>query len=331
MILLLLLAPLFAFKAEPTLQFTFMEQFPLPYEWAERVAALPVIEGKAYFAGSNSYEVHVFDMAKKQVVRTFGRQGRGPGEFDNPIRGVFAMSDEIVVTSGLWMHHFDLEGKFLKRTFLRDAAVNHVAKTLGGTYILATLDVFGVQRLSAQSNVGLLKPDSDSVGHFDVFGNSNTIGNSILQRYIVESDATQVVIGQPGSKVLRFMRHDGGLIRSVSLDASPEDIQFLPAPPLDPRIAAVVKAKGGAIDRRVPQSYIVTALSVQPQFTLVLGLFKPSGTPKRLAAVWHDSGKTSYHSLEHRCRDIAVENDKLYCLNTSAGTARIDVYRISLN
>ncbi len=294
MSILILLLTVSIINSPGTATLELVERIVLDYNWSDGVNNMAITNGRAYLTRPLSYEIYVVDLARKQELRRLGGQGKGPGEFDMFIGGVFKVRNGLAATSANWIHFFDLNGRFLNKVFLKNASTTTISSLHGDRYVLGTHTFLGNNKLETISNVGVLKSRTSELVDYSQYGNRNQIANMTLNSYIIGSDDRFVVIGQIGSNELRYLNHNGT-----------------------------------KLDQRLPSFGIVMNMALTPSHTFVLGVFEHSGSSKRLAIINHSTWKVDYLNIGAGCRSMTVENDLMYCLNAPPNaTPQIDVYRV---
>jgi len=310
-----------------------IDQISLDYDWSDGVNNMAILDGRAYLTRPLSYEVYVVHLARKQEVRRLGGQGKGPGEFDMFVGGVYKVRNGIAATSANWIHFFDRNGRFQNKVFLKNASTTTLSSLPGDQYVVGTHTFLGDNKLETISNVGTLKSRTAEIIDYTKFGNRNQIANMTLNSYVIDSDDRYVVIGQIGSNELRYLNHNGALVRKVSLSNDPSKIKFRDVPEMaSETYTRLIKQHGIELDQRLPSFGIVMNVALTPNRTFVLGVFEHNGSNKRLAMINHSTWNVDYVNLGAGCRSMTVENDLMYCLNAPPNkTPQIDVYRIKAN
>lgn len=116
---------------------------------AELVAKLPqvlnpfhltIADGQMYVV-ENSVAVHIFTIDDQRVsfVKTFGRQGQGPGEFEF-MHGIRAFKDHLEIFGHRKLARFSLDGDYLGEVTVTVGVFKGAAYRLGDGYVVRDLN-----------------------------------------------------------------------------------------------------------------------------------------------------------------------------------------------
>jgi hypothetical protein len=116
---------------------------------AELVAKLPqvlnpfhltIADGRMYVV-ENSVAVHIFTIDDRNVsfVKTFGRQGQGPGEFEF-MHGIRAFKDYLEIFGHRKLARFSLDGDYLGEVTVTVGVFKGAAYRLGDGYVVRDLN-----------------------------------------------------------------------------------------------------------------------------------------------------------------------------------------------
>lgn len=116
---------------------------------AELVAKLPqvlnpfhltIADGRMYVV-ENSVAVHIFTIDDRNVsfVKTFGRQGQGPGEFEF-MHGIRAFKDYLEIFGHRKLARFSLDGDYLGEVTVTVGVFKGAAYRLGNGYVVRDLN-----------------------------------------------------------------------------------------------------------------------------------------------------------------------------------------------
>jgi hypothetical protein len=103
-----------------------------PLNDLERPSLLKIGEKNIYIA--DGYQVKVFSKATKKMIYTLGKQGSGPGEFNNRPDSVQILKDGILCSSPYKLIYFSYAGAYLKEVKTKKA-IRHLKKLTNDSYI----------------------------------------------------------------------------------------------------------------------------------------------------------------------------------------------------
>lgn len=111
-------------------------------------------KGNIYVLDSGANRIQKYDK-NGRYLRTIGRQGQGPGEFERPIILTIDKKNNLYVGEMVKIHMFDPEGKFVKTTTIPFFYMNFTPDGKGNFIVTGRITIEGAQ------NLGVLILDSD--------------------------------------------------------------------------------------------------------------------------------------------------------------------------
>lgn len=111
-------------------------------------------QGNIYVLDSGAHRIQKYDKNGK-YLRTIGRQGQGPGEFERPIILTLDNNNNLYVGEMAKIHRFDPKGEFVKTTTIPFFYMNFAPDGEGNFVVTGRVTIEGAQNLG----VLILNPD----------------------------------------------------------------------------------------------------------------------------------------------------------------------------
>jgi hypothetical protein len=180
-----------------------------------------------YIVDRKEHQVRVFDRAGK-LIRSFGKQGQGPGEFNQPVGIHLTPNNELMIEDGLnrRLALFTPEGKFLKNISL--------GKTLGllNIYLDSKGNIIGRELSTADQKfmwqVKKYDRDLNPLFTIDAVEFQNPLAgkiNPFLHMFVYTLGGKDTIIyGNPKQYEIKIFSPVGKLMKKILKDYDPVEI-----------------------------------------------------------------------------------------------------------
>ncbi|MBC7349097.1 MAG: 6-bladed beta-propeller [Candidatus Aminicenantes bacterium] len=184
-------------------------------------------DGRMVVLDSTFKKINIFNPAG-QLLKEFGREGQGPGEWTTPI-GLQLVSDrQFVVTDGgaRKLVYLDLEGNLLKEvSYAKKMTLMKIIES-GGRYVTTEI---GLEGNSLAYNVAILDANFDQLFKIDTLlmpmptGGAKINPFDIAYDYCLDSKGN-IIYGRAMAYEIRYFRPEGKLFKIVKKEYQPQGI-----------------------------------------------------------------------------------------------------------
>jgi hypothetical protein len=182
-------------------------------------------DGDIYVLDSEAKHVKVFDR-HGQYLRTFGKEGEGPGEFQLP-RSIECMPWEEIIVSGFnRISYFDLQGEYLRNLPMSLVRLSRPQHDTDGNILGLVIDrekeVYVLQKFDKDLNLLMSFTDSPLPTSGE-YRNKRSILFPVLRWDVINDD--QVVCGFAGDGyVIEIFDGAGTLLRRIEKEYDPVEV-----------------------------------------------------------------------------------------------------------
>jgi len=186
--------------------------------------------GNIYVLDRRGAHIKVFDNTGT-YLRTIGRRGQGPGEFQNPIEMFLTPDQNIAVQDFInrRLSFYTLEGEHLQDQSFGDKLLGKIEMDPDGSYYAMTTEYYVPNENGIQLGQYLIKKFDGRLDYLDTLTSSSVPEQMdhfmyyFMLLFDIDKDGN-VVVGNGRDYVLDIFDTDGNLIRRIKKEHSPVEV-----------------------------------------------------------------------------------------------------------
>ena len=187
-------------------------------------------DGNIYILDRRGAQIKVFD-SRGTYLRTIGRRGQGPGEFQNPIEMFIAHDHEIVVEdfSNRRLSFYTLKGEHLKDQYFGDMLLGKIDMDQEGSYYAMTTEYYVPAENGIQIGHYLIKKFDAHLNFLYTLDSSDVSKqmDHFMYYFMLLFDITHdgnIIVGNGRDYILDIFDSEGDLIRRIEKEHTPVEV-----------------------------------------------------------------------------------------------------------
>ena len=183
-----------------------------------------------YILDRRGAHVKVFD-SSGTYIRTIGRKGQGPGEFQNPIEMFITHDNEMVVEdfANRRLSFYALDGEHLKDQSFGDKLLGKIAVDPEGSFYAMTTEYYVPTENGIRIGQYLIKKFDDHLNFLYTLDSSNVPEqmDHFMYYFMLLFDINKdgnIIVGNGRDYILDIFDAGGGLIRKIEKEYNPVEV-----------------------------------------------------------------------------------------------------------
>lgn len=187
-------------------------------------------DGNIYILDRREAQIKVFD-SRGNYLRTIGRRGQGPGEFQNPIEMFITPDHEIVVEDFSYrkLSFYTLKGEHLKDQYFGDMLLGKIDMDPEGNYYAMTTEYYVPTENGVQIGQYLIKKFDAHLNFLYTLASSHVPEqmDHFMYYFMLLFDITDdgnIIVGNGRDYILDIFDSEGTLIRRIEKEHTPVEV-----------------------------------------------------------------------------------------------------------